>query len=175
MSDAGEGKIPVVAIRTLIVLLTAMLLVGCLAQPQPRQAKFNLNEYLPYGGTGTAGIYGEAFLTTPGGNVKKAMGNKVYLNPVTTYSTEWFQREVLGGQLTAEGDPRAAPYLHEAVVASDGKFEFENLPAGDYYIACPISWEVLDTTSDGTTFAGGWASAKVSLKAGERKQIVLTR
>ena len=57
----------------LIVLLTAMLLVGCPAQPQPRQAKFNLNEYLSYGGTGAAGIYDEAFLTTPGGNVKKAV------------------------------------------------------------------------------------------------------
>jgi len=161
--------------RTFILMLTAMALVGCTAQPLPRHAQFNQEEYTSYGGFGTGIIYGEAFLTTGVGDVKKAAaGNKVFLNPVTTYSTEWFERHIIGGQLLREPDPRTFRYRHETVTDSDGRFAFENLTLGDYYLACAISWEEPDGYGHASVM-GGWAYAKVSLKAGEHKKVVLTR
>ena len=158
----------------LMLMLTAMALVGCVAQLQPRHAQFNQDEYTSYGGFGTGIISGEVFLTTQGSDVKKAAGNKVFLNPVTTYSTEWFKRQIIGGQHLKEPDPRTFPYHHETVADSDGRFAFENLTLGDYYLACAISWEVPDGYGH-TSVMGGWAYAKVRLKAGEHKKVVLTR
>jgi hypothetical protein len=158
---------------SLLVLLIGTL-SGCVAQPQPRHVQFNQDEYTPYGAVGSAIIYGETFLKTRGGDVKKAAGNKVFLNPVTTYSTEWFDRQIIGNQLLTEGDQRARPYFQETVADSDGRFQFENLTFGDYYLACAISWEVPDGYGH-TSVTGGWAYAKVNLKAGEHKKVVLTR
>jgi hypothetical protein len=159
--------------RTLILMLTAMLLVSCSAQS--RHAQFIQDEYTSYGGYGTAVIYGEAFVKTPGGGIKKAAaGTKVFLNPVTTYSTEWFERQIIGGQLLRDPDRRTSPYHHETVVDTEGRFEFQHLPLGDYYLACDISWEVPDGYWH-TTVMGGWTYAKVSLSAGERKKVLLTR
>jgi len=157
--------------RPLILMLTAMALVSCTAQPLNRHAQFNQEEYTSYGGFGTGIISGEVFLTTQGSDVKKAAGNKVFLNPVTTYSTEWFERQIIGGQHLKEPDPRTFPYHHETVVDSDGKFAFENLPLGAYYLACELSWEGPGQKS----VTVGWAYAKVHLKAGEHKKVVLTR
>jgi len=71
-APGGTAKKNEGPMRTLMLMLTAMALVGCTAQPLPRHAQFNQEEYTSYGGFGTGIIDGEAFLTTRGGDVKKA-------------------------------------------------------------------------------------------------------
>lgn len=152
----------------------AATIMACAPIPQPRLIPFNEAEYTPYAQPGTATITGEAFLKTRGGDVKKGAGNKVYLNPVTSYSTEWYQRGVLGGQLLEPADERARPFFRETLADSDGRFEFQNLPAGEYYLACPIVWEV--PIGYGNTMpTGGWAHARIKVGPGERVRAILTR
>lgn len=166
---------------SLLVLLIGIL-SGCVAPrpAAPRLVPLNTEEYARYRGTGTAVIYGEAFLRTRGGNVKKGTGSKVFMNPVTTYSTEWFERQVIGGQLLEAADERARPYLRETIADSDGRFEFIDLPAGDYYLVSPIFWEVPQQNTFNPadvymTDTGGFAHTRVTVAPGERKRVVVTR
>lgn len=160
--------------RHWLCALLFLLTVGCAMQRQPRLTQVNLDEYTPYDVSGTAVIYGDAFLKTRSGDVKKGAGNKINLNPVTTYSTEWFERMIIGSQLLVQADMRVHKYHRETIADSDGKFEFEGLPPGDYYLACRITWEVPIGYGQ-TSVTGGWAYAKVTVKAGERKKVTLTR
>ncbi|HJU05845.1 MAG TPA: carboxypeptidase-like regulatory domain-containing protein [Nitrospiraceae bacterium] len=156
--------------------LPAMGLMACAPVVQTRLATFNQAEYEPYGGEGTATISGEAFLRTRAGDIKKGAGNTVYLNPVTTYSTEWFERAVLGGEQLAAADEQAQAYERSAVTDSKGRFTFERLPPGEYYVACPITWKVPGYFgyAQGTIEkTGGWVYAKVKIGAGRHKEIIL--
>lgn len=159
-------------VRKFVLLLT--IICGCAPAIHSRLMSFNEAEYAPYSGAGTASIYGEAFLKTRGGDVKKGAGNKVFMNPVTSYSTEWYQRQIIGGQILEQPDQRALPFFRETIADSDGRFEFQNLPAGEYYLACPITWEV--PIGYGNMMpTGGFAHGRIKVEPGERVRVILTR
>lgn len=151
------------------VLLSSLCAVGC--GPAARQATFNEAEYLPYGHPGSASIAGQAFLKTRSGDVKYGAGNDVYLNPVTSYSTEWWNRSVVRGEKLEPPDDRAGRYLKTVIADGEGRFEFKNLPPGDYYVFCPVYWEV--PAGYVSSITGGNTGVKVSLKSGERANVIL--
>ncbi len=66
----------------------------------------------------------------------KVMGQKVklYLNPVTSYSEQWYQESYLGGYKLSKSDPRLFNYLKFTVSNEDGKFNFFGVPTGQYYL-----------------------------------------
>ena len=87
---------------------------------------------------------------------------------------------VPGGQLLQAGDERARPYFHETIADSDGRFEFTDLPAGEYYLGSPIFWEIphQNTFNPADIYmveTGGIAYARVTVAPGERKKVVLTQ
>ena len=153
-----------------------LLLGGCASSPppQPRLAVFAEAEYAPYVGKGTSAIEGEAFMKTMAGDVKKGAGCKVSLNPVTAYSTEWYERIVLAGQTLEAPDPRAFTYRREAVADSEGRFRFEQIPAGEYYVACMIIWHYFQPYQ-GQVPTGGYTHAKVKVEPGQTVKAILTR
>ena len=156
------------------ILAGAILLSACAPAIYPRQAIFNESEYAPYKGVGTAIVYGEAFLLTRGGDVKKGAGARIYLSPVTSYSTEFFQRSVLAGQRLEDPDPRVVPYVRTTIADSEGKFEFSDVPAGTFYLYCWIVWEV--PIGYGNTMpTGGAAGTQIQLKSADRTRVILTR
>lgn len=133
--------------------------------------------------SGSAALTGEAFSTTKAGDVKLGAGRLVHLDPVTSYSTELFEklvekrRALLAHdfpttpeheQDTVEIDPLMLRYRRNALVNSTGRFAFANLPAGEYYVSCYINW----MASNGF-WTGGWRLRKVSLAEGEKKFVVL--
>lgn len=79
-------------VRILVVLMTVVLssCASIAAKPIPR-VLFQESEYLALPKTGTATIIGQAFLKTRGGDVKTAAGNEILLNPVTSYSLQWYE------------------------------------------------------------------------------------
>jgi len=139
-------------------------------RPWQRQTQFNAADYAPYDKPAGASISGQAFLKTRGGDVKFGAGNYVTLDPVTPYFTEWFEHTALRGTLKADPDSRTHPYHRETRADGEGRFTFENLPAGDYYIACSIRWLAGDSNT------GGVAHAKVHVDAGQYlKNVIVTR
>lgn len=130
-------------------------------------------EYEPYSKIGTAEICGHALLRTPEGDPQLGAGATVYLKPVTTHSTEWFNTVVKGHKQLGPPDDRSLKYQKTIRADSKGKFCFQDLPAGEYYLACLISWE--GSSTNGVS-GGGYAYSTVTVGDGEKKRnVVLIR
>jgi hypothetical protein len=65
--------------------------------------------------------------------VKYGAANTVALHPVTGLTTGWYSKAVQGIPLVA-GNPYADDYRRTTVSDAEGRFEFNDLPAGDYYL-----------------------------------------
>jgi len=161
--------------KSLIVLsfVIVLLFLGCASQTEyQRQAKFIESEYAPYAGKGTSSIVGQAFLKTRGGDIKFAAGNMVTLNPVTTYSTEWFNIYILQNRRMELTDPRTTPFNRQTTADGNGNFEFRNLRAGEYYIATYVYWQV--PSSGGLRQTGRIFGKRVKVGKGESVKVILT-
>jgi hypothetical protein len=156
--------------RAVGMSLIVLLLAGCAATgvKHQRLQSFDESEYAPYSQKGTAVIEGQAFMRTAGGDVKYAAGSIVAMNPVTTYSREWWDTAVVKGQNMAEADSRANDYHWSTTADGEGRFSFENLPAGEYYIACGVSWKVSSYRT-----SGGAIGAQVKVSDGEHVRVIL--
>lgn len=177
--------------RAAHALIVAVVLPGCFAAMIPpshepvvyqRTAKFSETEYAPYGRSGGATIEGQAFAMTRGGDSKKCAGRQVILHPATSYSTEWFEHAVLQEEIVQPiGDVRLGQYQRTTTSDADGRFVFENVPAGAYFVTCRVSWEVARTVCMGrgcyTTGdeQGGTVYARVTVAEGARVRVVVTR
>ncbi|HEX3236343.1 MAG TPA: carboxypeptidase-like regulatory domain-containing protein [Gemmatimonadales bacterium] len=141
-------------------------LAGCAANappPAPRQAAFDATEYAPYARRGTGEIAGQVLFQIESDQVRPGRGKIVILAPVTSYSTEWWVEEVVGGRSLEPVDPRAAPFHLMTTADRQGRFRFENLPAGDYYLA---SWS-------GHSSADQRVGERIRLAEGEQRQVLL--
>jgi hypothetical protein len=95
--------------------------------------------------------------------VKPGGGKQVILLPVTSYSTEWWQQEVVGGQRLQPADSRAAPFERTSSADGQGRFHFDSLPAGEYYVA---AWS-------GRSSADQRVGQRIRLRDGEQLDLVL--
>jgi hypothetical protein len=157
-----------------IVVLVALILalVGCAGRrvaTHQRQSIFIEDEYAPYGEAGTSTIVGQAFVTAEDGETKYGAGSAIYLNPVTTYSTEWFEVGILQGKHLSEADSRVWRFHREATADEMGRFKFTGLAAGEYYLATAINWEVAGKKT------GVLVGAKVEVGEGETAEVTLTQ
>lgn len=141
-------------------------------KPQKRIKEFNPEEYVKFEGKGTASVIGQAFTKTKGGDVKYGAGNEVKLFPITSYSTEAWDRAIIGGELLEPPDERSNKYTKSTIADGAGNFKFKDLPPGDYYIYCIISWEIPVSSIMMTT--GGIVGSKIKIEENENKEIILT-
>lgn len=67
---------------------------------------------------------------------KRVLGasTRLYLNPITSYSEQWYQESYLGGYKMQEADPRLFNYLKFTASDKNGKFAFYGVPSGSYYL-----------------------------------------
>jgi hypothetical protein len=64
---------------------------------------------------------------------------KLYLNPVTSYSREWYQLSYLEGYKLTPPDKRLYNYLKFTNSDTNGKFSFFGVPKGAYYLITRIT------------------------------------
>jgi hypothetical protein len=157
------------------LIVFALALAGCAVPQQERIAKYDAAEYARYAGSGSARITGQAFAKTVGGDVKYAAGNTVWLYPVTSMTTEWYQTSIKGGKPMKAGDQRMMQHSRSTVADGNGNFEFSGLPAGDYYVVTQVTWGV----PTGMQFfpieqTGSALTGKVHVSNGESKRVILT-
>jgi len=157
--------------RLPILLIACLVSTGCANSLVERQAQFVELEYAPYAGEGTARVCGVAYIKTQRGGFKYGAGNETYLNPVTSYSTEWYTESVIGGRSLTKANPKVLAYNRATRADSDGRFCFENIPSGDYYLTCPVEW----VYGANSAIKGGMTYAQVTVKDGETVNAVLTR
>lgn len=161
-------------LRLCAVVAFPLALAACVlpqAAVYQRQAQFIEDEYLPSTKPGIGKLTGQAFTKTRGGDVKYAAGNTIVLNPVTTYSTEWFTVNTKQNIPISPADQRAFKYVRTVTADGMGNFEFTGLPAGEYYVATGIFWEV--PGPNGLTSTGSNVGEKVVIKDGETVKVVI--
>jgi len=95
---------------------------------------FPVNEYNSLSKTGKATVAGHIYLNTSSGAKVYGKQTRLYLNPVTSYSTQWYNKSYLGGAKMSKVDSRLFNYLKFTTSDSNGKFEFLNVPSGSYYL-----------------------------------------
>lgn len=162
--------------KLILALVAAALCAGCAnSQPQPRLAKFDPAEYAPYEREGTGSVVGQAFVVTKGGDVKLGAGRQVGLHPMTSVSIETHERLVIGytplqWNYDEETLKRLSHVTRHVTADGNGRFRFDNLPAGEYYIACDIEWYVSEYQK-----SGGIAYAKVKVEEGKTTEAIVTR
>ncbi len=64
---------------------------------------------------------------------------KLYLNPITSYSRQWYEESYLGGYKMSAVDKRLYNYLKFTSSNESGEFDFFGIAPGDYYLIASIS------------------------------------
>ncbi len=95
---------------------------------------FPVSEYSRLPRSGSATIKGSIYLVGPTGQKIYGKQTRLYLNPVTSYSQQWYRESYLGGRKMAKADPRLFNYLKFTTSDANGRFAFYGVPAGRYYV-----------------------------------------
>jgi len=95
---------------------------------------FPVSEYnhLPRSGKGT--VKGKIFVKDAYGQRILGKGTRLYLNPVTSYSEQWYEESYLGGNKMQKADSRLFNYLRFTASNTEGAFAFYGVPTGSYYL-----------------------------------------
>jgi hypothetical protein len=143
---------------TVGLCLALAAVVGC-THHHTKKEEINEREYAPYRERGSARISGTVTMTTPSGTALVGSACQVRLTPVTTDSTRFIQDVVLqGGTAPWKEDANAVWWVTSA--DESGRFSFEEVPAGSYYLTCPVAWR--DSTNGSAKQRILWGEATVA-------------
>ena len=158
-------------------VLAAGFLSGCATRPTfVATETYETPDYL-VDVQGTGEVTGTGFMRQRGGGVVSCAGEEVHLLPVTAYTTErinFIYGSPEGGKWIRDintGTPRDEQYIADTRIAKchvDGRFTFEDVPAGDYYVATNIVWQV-----NAYSWEGGAIMRPVTVVADETADMVL--
>lgn len=162
--------------KRLLAGLMFLFLIGCVTtQPTIQRIPFPSDEYSKLEVSGTSIIKGQAFLKTRAGDVKTAAGNEVLLNPVTSYSNQWYEENYIKGRLLTEINPKMFQYVKKKIADAEGRFIFKDVPAGEYYLTTVVTWEAPVGYNGSLVRQGGHISEKISVKDKDELDIILTK
>lgn len=159
--------------RLVVLICILLILCACVSTPQiqsqfdPEQASF-IHE------KGPAVLSGQAFLRRKDGIVIYAAGSKVRLIPKTTHSKErmgaiYGDRKIVSilPQMP-QTDPRYEEMMRETKADGEGRFQFDQLANGAYYVSTYVNWEV-----DGSV-QGGSIMETVTIADGKSVQVIVS-
>ena len=171
--------------RAFVTGCLIVLLTGCAAPPPPPtiQSTFDPREAEFARQPGNGVITGQAFLRQQGGGVVTCAGSQVALAPVTTYSqerTNIIYRNNIRGFRSASQDaifplrlPDPPPAFTEnmrfSTCDAQGKFRFDAVPQGQYFLATRVTWQV------GSVPQGGNLMQRVTVAPSQSQDVILTQ
>jgi hypothetical protein len=157
-------------------IMTAAFFLGSCVAEQPRGVAYNEAAFAGYGGSGSGQVMGRAVIR--GNPVRVAANTIVALMPINAYTTEIVQRSYAGHEHLQEADPRLQKYVREVTSDGDGNFVFRNVPPGNYYASCDVTWWDVsyNTDSSGNQVEANlnydqWIYAKVSVRTGQNATV----
>lgn len=95
---------------------------------------FPTREYSQLAKTGNGTVKGSIYLSDAYGKKIYGKQTRLYLNPVTSYSKQWYQESYIGGYKMKKADKRLFNYLKFTASNGQGKFAFYGVPSGSYYV-----------------------------------------
>ncbi|MGJ0392564.1 MAG: carboxypeptidase regulatory-like domain-containing protein [Methylocystis sp.] len=129
--------------------LLPLPLIACNSAPPP-QARFDASEAGFLDKPGKTKISGQAFLPDKTGhtNVRYAAGEVVRLIPVTGYAKARLDYYFHGAKFAPataipknDPDPDYVAHTRTTKAGPTGRFEFENVPPGRYYVSTQVIWK----------------------------------
>lgn len=132
----------------LAAILAMTALAACQTTPQKVETAFDPKAAAVIHREGPARIDGHAFITRFDNRVMHASGQYVYLVPATAYARERFAR-LYGGRkflpatsgASMEQDAAYAQHIRKTKAESTGRFRFDNVAAGEYFVATNVQWK----------------------------------
>lgn len=121
----------------LISILLGMLLCGCVTQripfPEAELASLVLK--------GDKIVTGTVFLVDQLDEKQLGGGSEVVLEPVSSYSQQWYDVKYLANRSIAKPDQRYEVYLKKTTADDAGRFSFSGVAPGNYFLRAPLFWE----------------------------------
>ena len=100
---------------------------------------FPEEEYRHIKKRGSSTVRGKVYLENVHSSQKIVKGKvKLWLNPVTSYSRQWYEESYLGHYKLSKTDKRLYNYLKFTYSNDNGSFDFYGVPRGDYYLTATI-------------------------------------
>lgn len=163
--------------KVLAVLICASALSGCVAPGMVSQKKADLPpfpqaEYSSVVVDGSESLSGQAFLTTVGGDVKVAAGQNVMLMPKTSYTDAIYNFQSVGIAYNTP-DSRYAKYTKMVQADAQGKFTFNDIAPGKYYVETMIMW--YRPSQFGLMPEGGLIMKPTEVVKGKSNSVMVTR
>jgi len=129
-------------------ILASLAVAGCQSTKIENAVAFDPSEAAFIRKDGRAAIEGHAFVTNSNGAVVNAAGQSVRLIPATAYARQRiaaiygaakFRQMALAPRL--EADPDFLVYTRETKAESNGRFSFDKVAPGEYFVATQMSWK----------------------------------
>ncbi|RYG12397.1 MAG: hypothetical protein EOO07_19115 [Chitinophagaceae bacterium] len=150
--------------------------------PVELKNEFSVDEIKWVTKKGNSSVYGEAFLKLNDGTLKDCSGFNIELLPAAKYSNErifkTYGNNNSGQILLEDNPPKFTPDVkeyHEMLIKStcdnDGKFIFNNVPSGNYYLIAFIIWDANE--SNKPTKTGGAVMKRVEIRENSKHRIEL--
>lgn len=169
--------------KTLLLSFSVLLfLLGCQSPQGPVIARVHRvpwpdEEYSRLKLSGNNTVSGQAFMKTRGGDVKTCAGEDVFLSPVTTYSSQFFNLEVMGKREQFQSldpeDPRVWNYIKKVKADASGRFTFYDVAPGEYFLYTLVRWEA--PTGYGLSLQGGFLGSRIVVQDGQRSENILSK
>lgn len=159
--------------KVLFAVAATALLAACVAAPKINST-FDPNEVSFIKQDGKGSIKGQAFMRRNDGVVVYGAGSDVYLIPKGKYSEERINALYRGGKFNAytpnpaTTDPRYTDYTRTTKANGEGRFEFQGIADGEYYIAVQVMWMAGDMRQ------GGSLMERASIKGGNSVEVIMT-
>lgn len=156
-------------------------LTGCAVGPTqiPLSRAFHADEAQRLMQPGGNTVEGSALIRQQGGGVVTCAGLDVHLIPKTAYATERLETiwgnsvkgyaPVWGMQMTFTPDPYDYHrYAHHTTCDAQGRFAFNNVADGEFYLVTTITWIVAHQAQ------GGGLMQAINVKGGQSLNLVLS-
>jgi hypothetical protein len=95
---------------------------------------FPVSEYAQLERSGKGTVKGSIYVKNSSDERIAGKNTRLYLNPVTSYSEQWYNESYLDGNKMEKADSRLFNYLRFTASDSDGNFAFYGVPSGSYYL-----------------------------------------
>jgi len=96
--------------------------------------EFPVEEYENLEKVGKGTINGYIYLEDKYGNKIYGKNSKLFLNPITSYSKQWYIESYKNGKKMSKADARLFNYVKFTSSNDYGRFVFYGVPSGGYYI-----------------------------------------
>lgn len=113
---------------------TETIITEDMPEEKMERIAFPVSEYNRLAKSGKGTVKGSIYLKDAYEKRIVGAGTRLYLNPITSYSQQWYNESYLGGHKMEKADSRLFNYLRFTASDSQGNFAFYGVPTGSYYL-----------------------------------------